>query len=1202
MIAISAQSQIVTLDPSDAGPDDAAKLIFDASVGAGELVGASKVYVHHGIVVASPNSEEWEYVIGNWGADDGVGQMTKVDGENDKWEIEFSPNIRDYFGAAETESVYRISAVFRSADGSTKATMASGNYDWGTVASNGDFFIDLNVDNYLILDAPTASEIFLQSGEAVTISATASGNVTSMKVLINNGTGFEEKASVSSGTSISYDYTPSQNEDVTVKVTATINGENLEAQSDHSLYLVQDTEVAALPAGLKKGINYDGGDPTKATLVLEVPGKSFVYVLGDFNSWQVSDQFQMKKTADGELFWLELSGLSAGQEYVFQYWMDDGVKVGDPYAEKVADPWNDQYITADTYPNLPSYSQTDWGMATVLQTDQTEYTWAASEDTWQRPDLDHAVIYELLVRDFIGTHSWVELADTLSYLKKLGVDAIELMPFNEFEGNESWGYNPAYYFAPDKYYGTKDELKYFIERAHQEGMAVIMDMVLNHAYGQNPMVQMYLNRETYKPTPDNPWFNEEYVTSNPDWAWGYDFNHESAYTKAFIDSVNAYWINEYHVDGYRFDFTKGFTQESANFDGFQQGRIDILKRMADEIWDVDPAAYIILEHWSAQSEEDELANYGMKLWRNRVHNYYDAIAGKNLDGSFSDMDDLSHVTFMDSHDEQRVAYMAANQGLASADGSYDIKADLVMFERAKQAAAFALLFPGPKMIWQFDELGYDIDIDFKGRVGNKPLPWGIDGLGYYENEFRQKIYEAYQGILDVRVQIDPAKMIAGTTNHQLSGEARRLVFDTDNIDLVVIGNFGVSEHSISPAFTESGSWFDYFSGEEITVTDVNADLTLAAGEWHIYTSERISDGLPSVVETFRNPVSISPYPFTQEDEITITFDAKKAFSDGTNGLEDAAKVYLHSGVVLLGAADDSWSYTVGTLTDDGVGEMTETSTDIWEITLTPQDYYPIGTDEEIIEMKMYFRDASNTNVGKGFRDLDISINIELAGPYITIEPPGFQASDEITITFNTAKGNRALSNANKVYMHSSVDMVESETPWLTAWDNVVGNWGMDDGVGEMTQSTEDPTKWSITITPTDYYGIGAGDRIRWIAAVFRNANGSQKGTGTPGEIENGIIDSNLDFFIRNLFVFPLSADETFTDTFRVYPNPARNELFIENSSNVQFTYTVIDMGGKSVTKGNSIGETIINVANLEKGMYFLQLTGAQREVIRFIKK
>ncbi|NOZ04318.1 MAG: hypothetical protein GXO92_06915 [FCB group bacterium] len=101
------------------------------------------------------------------------------------------------------------------------------------------------------------------------------------------------------------------------------------------------------------------------------------------------------------------------------------------------------------------------------------------------------MIYELLVRDFIDRHDYQTLIDTLDYLEKLGINAIELMPINEFEGNSSWGYNPSFYFAPDKYYGTRQDLKLFIDECHRRGIAVIMDIVLNHTYGQSPLVSGY---------------------------------------------------------------------------------------------------------------------------------------------------------------------------------------------------------------------------------------------------------------------------------------------------------------------------------------------------------------------------------------------------------------------------------------------------------------------------------------------------------------------------------------------------------------------------------------------------------------------------------------------------------------------------------------------------------------------------------------
>ena len=157
-----------------------------------------------------------------------------------------------------------------------------------------------------------------------------------------------------------------------LKVTATVNGESLEVTQPLNINLTSATQEMALPAGLQKGINY-GADLTKVSLVLEAPTKDFVYVVGDFNNWEISSEYLMNVTPDGELFWLEVSGLTPNQEYVFQYWVDGNIRIGDPYADKVADPYNDSFIPASVHNAIPSYDKTDFAIATTLQTGQTPF-------------------------------------------------------------------------------------------------------------------------------------------------------------------------------------------------------------------------------------------------------------------------------------------------------------------------------------------------------------------------------------------------------------------------------------------------------------------------------------------------------------------------------------------------------------------------------------------------------------------------------------------------------------------------------------------------------------------------------------------------------------------------------------------------------------------------------------------------------------
>ncbi len=1179
-------SQIVTISPTNGGQDEAITLIFDASLGNGELVGVSKVYIHHGTVIDKPNGTAWTNVIGNWGNDDGVGEMTKVAGEDNKWQIVMEPSVKEYFGVSSAINIFRISCVFRSADGSIKGTIPAGEYGWGTVTSNLDMYVNLNSGNFLSITNPSKSSEYYSSGQPLSISAISSADVTNMKLWLDEGTGFEIKKEVTAGRAISYTYPTSIDVLLGIKVTATVDGEELELIKKHNVIIKTPNTIQDLPAGVISGINYDDSDPTKATLVLQAPNKEFVYTVGDFNDWSPSNLYQMKATPDGEYFWITINNLAPKQEYAFQYWIDGKLKIADPYSDKIADPYSDKNISPNTYPNLLNYNKTEFGIASVLQTGQDAYVWASSEATWIKPDVNHLTIYELHVRDFVASHSYLDLIDTIQYLKRLGVNAIELMPINEFENNDSWGYNPSFFLAPDKYYGTKDQLKKFIEVAHQNGIAVIQDIVLNHAFGQNPMVQMYFDASTGKPAAENPWFNREYVGQ---YQWGYDFNHESTYTQEFIDRVNSFWLEEYHFDGFRFDFTKGFTNYApgGSVDGFDQSRINILKRMADQIWSVDNQAYIILEHWSPQSEESILGDYGMKMWRNKSYDFVPATVGNPV-GSFGGTDATTHVSFYNSHDERRIAEHVLTEGISK--GSYDASNPEIMFERVKLSAAFMFLAPGPKMIWQFDELGYDIDINFNGRTGKKPLPWGANSLGYYDQELRQNIYKAYKGILNVRNTITPQALDSATKNHQLTGPTRRYVYNTPKTDLVLIGNFGLDDNQINPSFTESGMWYDYFFGDSINVSNTGNPINLSPGEWHIYTNKRLNEGQPGVVSIYENPVTINPSPFLASDEITITYDATKGSFLGlsNNGLVDADKVYIHTGIIKEGATSQDWTNTIGNLTDDGVGLMTEVSDNIWEIKITPNGYYGTTTEEIIVKMGMYFRDADNSTQGFGFRESIIYFDVASNEPIITIEPANFDGDTEITITFNARQGNAELANADKVYMHSSMGIVETSAPQNNAWNNAIGNWGEDDGVGRMTKVPGTTDKWRIKLVPKDYYSLSNGDFPYWFAGVFRSANGSVKGTHKSGAILNGFVHTNQDYFIQNLK--SVGVDDDLIESIKVFPNPTSGSFSITGITQ-KSNFQLISYDGQLVMTRNLDKDSNIDISSLPIGAYSYKVIG-----------
>jgi len=653
----------------------------------------------------------------------------------------------------------------------------------------------------------------------------------------------------------------------TLKILAS-NGVEV-AEKSYSYTMNPTPTTATLPAGMKDGINYHA-DNTSATLVLLAPNKQYVFAIGDFNNWSLDNNYLMQK--DGDRFWVTINNLTAGQEYIFQYLIDGSILIADPYSDKISDPWDDKYIDDITYPGLISYpvGKTEF-RASVLQTGQQPYLW--SNTTFAPPAKEDLIIYELLIRDFDSRHSYQAVIEKLDYLQSLGINALELMPTNEFEGNQSWGYNPNFYFAPDKYYGTKNSFKQLIDECHKRGIAVIIDLVLNHSFNSSPLARMYWNESGGRPAADNPWYNEFHNFENSGAHWGADFNHESIYTQNLVDSINSYWVNEYKVDGFRFDFTKGFGNQykSNSTDSwgsiYDASRIALLKRMSDKIWTNNPDTYVIFEHLAENTEEQELANYGIMLWGNMNHTYRNVAKGNNeslswLDHTYRGWDSPHVIGYMESHDEERVAWDILK--------SYD---STQAMQRLKLNAAFFLTVPGPKMIWQFGEMGYDEELN-NDRLGIKPTHWE-----YLDNTDRKKLFDVYTSLINLRTKTNYIN--SQYFKWSTSTSAKWINISHPDVAITIVGNFGKPSLLTNAHFTKNGIWYDYFSGETIDVTDfMNHEIVLSGGEFKMYTSTPIenyitgnpADFIASVDRSIDDLVQLYPNP--THDYITFGEQSK----------------------------------------------------------------------------------------------------------------------------------------------------------------------------------------------------------------------------------------------------------------------------------------------------------------------------------------
>ena len=205
---------------------------------------------------------------------------------------------------------------------------------------------------------------------------------------------------------------------------------------------------------------------------------------------------------------------------------------------------------------------------------------------------------------------------------------------------------------------------------------------------------------------------------------------------------------------FRFDLSKGFTQinnpnDVGAWGNYDASRIAILKEYADICWDASPGVYVILEHFANNIEEKELSEYGMMVWGN-IHGAYTSAANGSpanfvtVNYKARGFEQPGIVGYMESHDEERIMYSALQSG--STDNPYHNIQELeTALRRIELNSVFFYPVPGPKMLWQFGEQGYDINIDFNGRTGPKPILWD-----YLDVPERKRLQEVTSALINLR--------------------------------------------------------------------------------------------------------------------------------------------------------------------------------------------------------------------------------------------------------------------------------------------------------------------------------------------------------------------------------------------------------------------------------------------------------------------
>jgi hypothetical protein len=205
--------------------------------------------------------------------------------------------------------------------------------------------------------------------------------------------------------------------------------------------------------------------------------------------------------------------------------------------------------------------------------------------------------------------------------------------------------------------------------------------------------------------------------------------------------------------------------------------------------------------------------------------------------------------------------MYKNLTFGNASGVYDIQDQSTALRRMELAGAFFFPIPGPKMIWQFGELGYDFSIDYDCRVCNKPIRWD------YNSGKRRRLYQMWSSLIGLKTN-EPA-FRSDDFALAVADAGKRIEINHSDMDVRIIGNFDVITQSVDPSFSQSGWWYSYFEGDSLEVSQVNEAILLEPGQFLIFTTKKLSkpDITARVKEYSESATRFQVYPNPSKDRI-----------------------------------------------------------------------------------------------------------------------------------------------------------------------------------------------------------------------------------------------------------------------------------------------------------------------------------------------
>ncbi len=558
---------------------------------------------------------------------------------------------------------------------------------------------------------------------------------------------------------------------------------------------------------------------------LFAPRNKGAALIGSFSQWQ---EIPMEKGEDG-YFRTQVELEDGIYQYKFRvqtkspnFEPDQWVDVIDPYATDVDE---EQKI----------------GIVRIKDGKRIvdDYVW--QHDGSPLPENHELVIYEMHVADFTGGEvdpdkrgKYVDAIEKLDYLRELGINAIELMPVNEHPGDYNWGYTVRHYFATESSYGSTEDLKRFIDECHSRGIRVFIDGIYNHTDEECPL--LLIDR--------NYWYYENrHYPEDPGNYWGPEFNYDNYDEKLdvkpawkYVGDVVRYWVQEYHIDGIRFDAVRQLANDEF---------LDWLAHQSKKNTAPKPF-YNIAEHIPDTSKITAPEGPLDACW----HESFRYFVIPHICGETFELEKLKEVfdpkrqgyatainviNYLSTHDRERVFRELGDRGIF----------DEAAFKRAKLAAALLMTVMGVPMLWMGEEFG---EHKRKSQTVTQPkkIAWSL-----LERDENRDLFECYKKLIALRthnraLQSDNIEFFHENADAKVLAYVR---WHDQGDRVIVVANFSdqnLSGYNVETRLiaslqeTSLQNWRDLFTNTEVAAADGGLVIDVPQYSALVFVSQTVS--------------------------------------------------------------------------------------------------------------------------------------------------------------------------------------------------------------------------------------------------------------------------------------------------------------------------------------------------------------------------